>query len=99
MNRQMHKYENLLNRQFHAQRLNSKWVTDIAYIDTKQDVLYLSIIQDLYNNNIVAYNTGTHQTVNLVLDTIGDKENPIQCTCKATKTSPYTSHLLLFFSK
>ena len=70
MGQQLHKYENLLNREFHADRPNNKWVTDISYIHTKQGVLYLSIIRDLYDNSIVAYKTGTQQTVNLVLDTI-----------------------------
>ena len=70
MGQQVHKYENLLNRRFHADRPNSKWVTDISYIHTKQGVLYLSMIRDLYDNSIVAYKTGTQQTVNLVLDTI-----------------------------
>lgn len=28
------------------------------------------MIRDLYDNSIVAYMTGTHQTVNLVLDAI-----------------------------
>ena len=65
-----HKYENLLNRKFHADRPNSKWVTDISCIHTKQAVLYLSIIRDLYDNSIVACKTGTQQTVILVLDTI-----------------------------
>lgn len=70
MGQQVHKYDNLLNREFHADRPNRKWVTDISYIHTKQGVLYLSIIRDLYDNSIVAYKTGTQQTVNLVLDTI-----------------------------
>ena len=70
MGQQLHKYENLLNRNFHADRPNHKWVTDISYIHTKQGVLYLSMIRDLYDNSIVAYKTGTEQTVNLVLDTI-----------------------------
>lgn len=70
MGLQVHKYENLLNRQFHADRPNSRWVTDISYIHTNQGVLYLSMIRDLYDNSIVAYKTATQQTVNLVLDTI-----------------------------
>lgn len=70
MGEQCHKYENLLNRQFQADKPNSKWVTDISYIHTEQGVLYLSMILDLYDNSIVAYKTGTEQTVNLVLDTI-----------------------------
>lgn len=66
----LHKYPNLLNRDFSAQRPNQKWVTDISYIHTKQGVLYLSVIRDLYDNSIVAYKTGTEQNVNLVLSTI-----------------------------
>ena len=70
MGQQVHKYENLLNRKFHAEAPNCKWVTDISYIHTRQGVLYLSMIRDLYDNSIVAYKTGTQQTANLVLDTI-----------------------------
>lgn len=70
MGQQVHRYENLLNRDFHADRPNSKWVTDISYIHTGQGVLYLSMIRDLYDNSIVAYKTAESQTINLVLDTI-----------------------------
>ena len=58
------------NRDFHAERPNQKWVTDISYIKTGQGVLYLSVIRDLYDNSIVAYKTGTEQNVNFVLSTI-----------------------------
>lgn len=70
MGQQLHKYENLLNRNFVADRPNAKWVTDISYIHTAQGVLYLSMIRDLFDNSIVAYKTGTEQTVNLVSNTI-----------------------------
>ena len=70
LGQQLHKYDNLLNRDFHSERPNSKWVTDISYIHTEQGVLYLSMIRDLYDNSIVAYKTASSQTVNLVLDTI-----------------------------
>ena len=70
LGQQVHKYENLLARQFRADKPNTKWVTDISYIHTKEGVLYLSMIRDLYDNSIVAYKTATQQTVNLVLDTI-----------------------------
>ena len=70
LGQQAHKYQNLLNRQFSATRPNEKWVTDISYISTKEGVLYLSMIRDLYDNSVVAYKTAAHQTVNLVLDTI-----------------------------
>ncbi len=70
LGQQVHKYENLLKRQFRSDRPNTKWVTDISYIHTKEGVLYLSMIRDLYDNSIVAYKTAAQQTVNLVLDTI-----------------------------
>ena len=40
------------------------------YIQTKEGVLYLSMIRDLCDNSIVAYKTASRQTINLVLDTI-----------------------------
>ena len=52
LGQQVHKYKNLLNRQFRTDRPNAKWVTDISYIHTKEGVLYLSIIRDLYDNSI-----------------------------------------------
>ena len=66
----LHRYPNLLNRDFDAERPNQKWVTDISYIHTKQGVLYLSVIRDLFDNSIVAYKTSTTQNVQLVLETI-----------------------------
>ncbi len=70
MGQQMHKYKNLLNRDFRADAPNKKWVTDISYIHTSEGVIYLSMIRDLYDSSIVAYKTAARQTVNLVLDTI-----------------------------
>ena len=70
LGQQVHKYENLLNRQFKADKPNTKWVTDISYIHTKEGVLYLSMIRDLYDNSIIAYKVASRQTVSLVLDTI-----------------------------
>ena len=66
----LHRYENLLNRDFHADRPNQKWVTDISYIKTAQGFLYLSVIRDLYDRSIIAYKTSTVQNINLVLNTI-----------------------------
>lgn len=76
----LHKYPNLLNRDFSAERPNQKWVTDISYIHTKQGVLYLSVIRDLYDNSIVAYKTGTEQNINLVLSTITEAKKKEKVT-------------------
>lgn len=54
-NQQLHKYDNTLNREFKADKPNKKWVTNITYIHTKEGVLYLSAIRDLYDHSIVSY--------------------------------------------
>ena len=66
----IHRYSNLLNRNFKSARINQKWVTDISYIRITQGFLYLSVIIDLFDNSIVAYKTSQQQTVNLVLNTL-----------------------------
>lgn len=76
----IHKYPNLLNRDFYADKPNQKWVTDISYIPTKQGFLYLSIIRDLYDNSIVAYKTSTKPTANLVLNTIREAKRKEKVT-------------------
>ena len=78
----LHRYPNLLNRDFKAERPNQKWVTDISYIKTEQGVLYLSVIRDLYDNSIVAYKTGTEQNINLVLQTIRDAKKKEKVTAE-----------------
>ena len=92
----MHRYDNILNRNFHASQPNEKWVTDISYIHTKQGILYLSIIKDLYDNSIVSYKTGTEQYVNLVLETIREAKQKEVVTTEVQLHSDqgfqYTSH-------
>jgi len=92
----MHKYDNVLNRDFKADCPNQKWVTDISYIHTKQGVLYLSIIRDLFDNSIVSHKTGTEQTVNLVLNTVRAAKQNEAVTAELQLHSDqgfqYTSH-------
>ena len=47
---------NLLKRQFYADRPNQKWVTDVTEFKVDGRKLYLSPIMDLYNGEIVSYN-------------------------------------------
>ena len=92
----LHKYPNLLNREFTAERPNQKWVTDISYIKTAQGFLYLSIIRDLYDNSIVAYKTDKEQSIKLVLDTIKAAKRKEKITAEVQLHSDqgfqYTSH-------
>lgn len=49
------KYKNILSRNLKSNKPNQKWVIDISYIKTTQEMLYLSIIKDLHDNFIVAW--------------------------------------------
>ncbi len=99
----LHRYQNLLNRHFNAERPNQKWVTDISYIKTKQGTLYLSIIRDLFDNSIVAYKTGTEQNINLVLSTIREAKKKEKVTAELQLHSDqgfqYTSHAYFKLTK
>ena len=99
----LHKYKNLWQQNFKADRPNQKWATDISYIHTKQGTLYLSIIRDLYDNSIVAYKIGTQQTVNLVLDTIRAAKRKEKVTTELQLHSDqgfqYTSHAYFKLTK
>ncbi|NRB42498.1 MAG: IS3 family transposase [Pseudomonadales bacterium] len=45
--------DNLLNREFKANKPNEKWVTDIPYIWVKDKWLYLAAVMDLFSRLIV----------------------------------------------
>ena len=91
----LHKYPNLLNRDFSAERPNQKWITDISYIHTRQGILYLYVIRDLYDNSIVAYKTGTEQNIELVRSTViaAIKKRRSPQSCSSTVTKAFNIHL------
>ena len=92
----LHRYDNVLNRDFKTAKPNQKWVTDISYVQTDKGVLYLSIIKDLFDNSIVAYQMGTEQSVHLVLRTITTAKQKEKVTEELQLHSDqgfqYTSH-------
>lgn len=57
---------NILNRQFSADQPNCKWVTDVTEFKVAGEKLYLSPVLDLYNGEIVAYQTDTRPRYALV---------------------------------
>jgi putative transposase len=48
---------NLLQRQFEASKPNEKWVTDVTEFNVGGQKLYLSPVLDLYNGEIIAWQT------------------------------------------
>lgn len=62
--------ENHLERDFSAKESNTKWVTDITYIETGEGWLYLSGVKDLHNDIIVGWSMSYRQTRDLVLQSV-----------------------------
>ncbi|MFC3748715.1 DDE-type integrase/transposase/recombinase [Paenibacillus sp. GCM10012306] len=63
-------YPNRLKRRFHATSPQQKLVADITYISDGTHFYYLSAIQDLLNNEIVAWQISNRNDVSLVLDAV-----------------------------
>ena len=74
--------ENILNRDFHADKPNEKWLTDVTefkyYVGADVKKVYLSAILDLYDRRIVSYKIGDSNNNPLVLDTFDEavRSNP-----------------------
>ena len=57
---------NLLNRDFHADKPNQKWVTDVTEFSLFGEKLYLSPILDLHSNDLVSYTISERPALNMV---------------------------------
>lgn len=76
--------ENILARNFHAEKPNQKWLTDITEFHIPAGKVYLSPIIDCFDGMAVAWSIGTSpnaELVNSMLDgavsLLGDGERPI----------------------
>ncbi len=71
-----HIAKNYLNRNFHADAPNEKWLTDVTefkyYIGVEVHKVYLSAILDLYDRRIVAFMIGDHNDNPLVMNTFDE---------------------------
>lgn len=56
----------LLKREFNAPKPNQKWTTDVTEFKVRGQKLYLSTVMDLYNGEIVAYQTEQRPVLGLV---------------------------------
>ena len=69
----VHVAENILNRDFKAERPNEKWLTDVTefkyYVGNEKRKIYLSAILDLYDRRIVSYVINDYNDNPLVFDT------------------------------
>ena len=56
----------ILKRCFEANGSNQKWVTDVTEFKVRGEKLYLSPVMDLYNGEIIAFETARHSEFALV---------------------------------
>jgi putative transposase len=75
---------NELKRQFEAKAVNEKWVTDVTEFNVAGQKLYLSPVLDLYNGEIIAFETSQRPVFDLVdsmlkkaLTRLGPGEKPM----------------------
>ncbi|MEC1718661.1 IS3 family transposase [Schinkia azotoformans] len=76
--------ENVLNRDFTANKPNEKWVTDVTEFKYgSSQKAYLSAIRDLYDGSMISYVLGHSNNNKLVFDTLDqatkllDTEHPL----------------------
>jgi putative transposase len=74
----------LLKRQFGAEGANQKWVTDVTEFNVAGEKLYLSPVMDLFNGEIIAFETARRPVFKLVenmltkaLERLGSGEKPM----------------------
>ena len=88
--------DNLLKRDFKADRRDQKWCTDITYLIYKGQRAYLSTIIDLYDRSIVSYRISRHNDNQLVIDTlleaIAKRKDVYGCILHSDQGFQYTSN-------
>ena len=94
--------DNVLARNFKASRPCEKLVTDVSYIHHQKGRMFLSVIKDLYDNSILAYNVSKFNDLKLVMDNVAgaitDDQNPtIPCVLHSDRGFQYTNILYVRF--
>jgi len=80
-NHQLPIAENILNRDFNAQKPNQKWVSDITYVWTLSGWLYLCTVIDLYSRKVVGWAMDDNMETGLVI-------KALEMACVNRKSEP-----------
>jgi transposase InsO family protein len=59
--------ENLVRKEFAAERMNQLWTSDMTYVWTREGWLYLAVVLDVYSRRIVGYAMSNRLTAALVM--------------------------------
>ena len=74
--------DNILQRQFKANQPNQKWVTDVTEFNVRGEKLYLSPIMDLFNGEIITFQTQRRPMFGLVKEMLKDAMKKLKTTKK-----------------
>ena len=91
-------FPNLLKRDFHADAINQKMVSDTTYIYTEEGWLYLAAIMDLCSRKIVGMAVSKRNNKKLVIAALEDaadrigKKNIAGCILHSDRGSTYASN-------
>ena len=95
--------ENILNRDFTADRPGQKMVSDITYIPTEEGWLYLAGVMDLCGNKIVGVSMDGRMTKELVISALKDaiRRTPFTegCILHSDRGSQYCSWIIRHLQK
>ena len=88
--------DNVLARNFSASRPLQKLVTDVSYVYCQEGRLYLSVIKDLYDNSIIAYQISRSNDLKLVMDNVcqiinGHWDPALECLLHSDQGFQYTN--------
>ena len=61
----------LMGREFFSIEPYGRLVTDITYLTGSDETWYLSVVEDLFNGEILAWRIGEHCNTQLVVETVG----------------------------
>ena len=88
--------ENLLRRDFMATTPNTKWVSDISYIWTKEGWLYLAVVIDLFSRKIIGWATSDRLKRDLALRALQmailRRRPPAGCVHHSDRGSQYCAY-------
>ncbi len=63
-------HNNIMNREFTADKPNLRWVSDITYIPTCEGWLYLAVIMDLFSRKIVGWAMDARMKEDIVINAL-----------------------------
>ncbi|MFN7322276.1 MAG: IS3 family transposase [Methylobacterium sp.] len=61
---------NTLDREFHAERPNQRWIADFTYIWTAEGWLYVAAVIDLFSRRVVGWSMKAEMTAQLVTEAL-----------------------------